>query len=609
MENRKQRFLLFGIGIGFMFVLIGLLADAFYENIEFYEIFQLYIQNPIHFLVLTAPFVLGAVGYFLGQNIDKQYFEINKLVSKEKKQSQQLLSFTKELNKGNVDSECELLKNDDEIGEALRTMKRNVQRNLKIEAKRKEDDKKQNWIVEGVAKFSELLRTKFESIDELGYNLISKLAVYTEAQQSAIYLVEESEEKGKYLNLLACFAYDRRKYIEREILFGEGLVGSCAVEEKAITLYDIPQNYIKISSGLGKSKPNTIILLPVKNQETMIGVIEIASLYKFEKHHVELIEKIAEITATTILNERNNEKTKKLLEDSNVKSEKLASQEEELRQTMEEMQVTKEESDKKRAELNGIVNAMNQAAFRVEYDLEGYVIDINEAYSNLFGFAKEKAIGLSIFDGVKDIDNMKETWSEILKGKSQQRINYIEMNNAKIWLSETYAPIYDNNGKIIKVLKLAFDLTEMKRQEAQIKKNEIEYQGQLEAINNSLITATFDLEGNYTEVNHKFELFAGLEKHEIIGKHHSVFMAEEMRNHKGYKNFWRHILDGKTKKGGHQYFFNNEEKWIYETFTAVRDEKGELSKVILLGNDITKIRENEKNLEEIIDNQKKISNP
>src|ERR1035438_7413694 len=128
-----------------------------------------------------------------------------------------------------------------------------------------------------------------------------------------------------------------------KVAFGEGTVGMCWAEGEPIIMTEIPENYIKITSGLGDANPRSILVIPLKFNEKTQGVIEIASFNAFQEHHVKFAQAVAETMGSVIYNGKINLKTMELLKASKTMTEGLRAQEEELRQNMEEMQATQEE--------------------------------------------------------------------------------------------------------------------------------------------------------------------------------------------------------------------------------------------------------------------------
>ena len=208
------------------------------------------------------------------------------------------------------------------------------------------EDKKRNWATEGLAQFADLLRSESD-LKKLSDIIIMQLIKYLNANQGGIFFFNDENPKDKYLELISCYAYERKKYLERKIAIGEGLVGQCFLEKESIVLLDVPNNYVKITSGLGVSNPRFILVVPLKREETMLGVMEIASFTVLEDYQIKFVEKLAESIASSIYNISINNRTSVLLEQSQIQAEEMRAQEEEMRQNMEELQATQEEMYRK----------------------------------------------------------------------------------------------------------------------------------------------------------------------------------------------------------------------------------------------------------------------
>lgn len=251
--------------------------------------------------------------------------------------------FAEEIKNGNLDSEFELKQGDDKLGKALIDMRSS----LKLAKEREEADR---YINIGIAKISELLRNNNNDIDKLSKEVITALTKYMQANQAGFYVVEENESHQIVLELKAHYAYNRLKYSDRTILPGEGLVGQVYLEKEHIILTELPNNYIQVTSGLGEANPNYLIIIPLKNVDEVLGVIEMASFRLFNDFEVQFLLKISEAIGSSILSAKNNHKTSKLLRESQEQREVLHSQEEEMRQNLEEMMATQEEMTRRQDE-------------------------------------------------------------------------------------------------------------------------------------------------------------------------------------------------------------------------------------------------------------------
>jgi CHASE3 domain sensor protein/putative methionine-R-sulfoxide reductase with GAF domain len=214
----------------------------------------------------------------------------------------------------------------------------------------KQEDDQRNWMNEGLARFSEIVRNNQSNSQELADRCVSFLAKYLNAQQCSLFVLE-GEEPDQFLKLTACYAFDKKKFVEKRIDIGSGLVGQTFLEGETLQLKDIPQGYTKITSGLGDSTPAHLIIVPLKYDVHTVAVIEIASFLFFEGFQISFLQKAGEFLASAILNSQTTYKMKHLLEQANINEKSNRQREEEMRQNMEELQATQEELVRKEREM------------------------------------------------------------------------------------------------------------------------------------------------------------------------------------------------------------------------------------------------------------------
>ena len=221
-----------------------------------------------------------------------------------------------------------------------------------------DEEEKRNWIAKGLSEIGQYLRGDIN--EEFYKNLVSALVDYLKVSQAGVYVVEEDDDASKYIELKSCYAFDRHKYLQKKIEPGHGLVGQCYLEKERIYIREVPESYIKITSGLGDAPPRTILIVPLVHENIVEGIIEIASFRELEGHEIDFMEKLAGSLASYIATNRINLKTRVLLEQYQVQSEELKAQEEEMRQNMEEMQATQEEIHRKEQEYQQRIEALEK---------------------------------------------------------------------------------------------------------------------------------------------------------------------------------------------------------------------------------------------------------
>ena len=261
--------------------------------------------------------------------------------------------FAEKIGKGKYDYEFEALSENDTLGNALLDMREN----LKSVA---EEDKKRNWSVTGQAKFGEILRHNQEDVKALGDQVISELVKYMQANQGSLFIINNDNEGEEYLELVSCYAWDRKKHLEEKISKGQGLTGQAWLEGDVIYLTELPEDFIKITSGLGESTPTCVIIQPLAVNDEIFGVVELALFRELEEYEREFLTKIAESIASTVSGVSTTQKTKILLEQSQQQTEEMRAQEEEMRQNQEELQATQEEMERQKSELQEEILQLKQ---------------------------------------------------------------------------------------------------------------------------------------------------------------------------------------------------------------------------------------------------------
>lgn len=281
------------------------------------------------------------------------------------KNQRETAAFAKKIGEGDLKAKYKLLGKDDKLGLSLIEMRENLIKAEEELAKKAEEDKIRNWINENMASFGQLLRNNGDDIQQLTDNIMSSLVKTLKCNQGGLYLIE-SEGDDEFLTLRSCYAFDTKKHTERNINKGEGMIGQSWEEGLQVYLTNVPEDYINITSGLGDGTPSCLIIQPLKINETIVGVIELASFTPLEEHYIEFLEKISEGIASAISSMKVNEVTARLLHDSQQKANELRSQEEELRQNLEEMESIQENMNRKEKELIELNEQLKRRGIRVE---------------------------------------------------------------------------------------------------------------------------------------------------------------------------------------------------------------------------------------------------
>jgi len=415
-----------------------------------YEIIARILQKPMNEMVNKVDaLAVGDVEVVFDEKFQKGKHELAKVMRQLVKLAESLKNvavFANHVGKGKLDSEYTLLGEMDSLGKAMLDMRANLQQAEAEKEARQLEDERRNWITQGIARFAGLLRANNDSIEELCQSVITNLVKYIGANQGGIFILNDDDVQNPVLELKACYAYERRKFLEKTIESGEGLVGTCFLEGQSIYMNDLPKNYINITSGLGEDTPRALLLVPLKVNEKKYGIIEIAAFREFEPHVREFAEKVSESIASTIGSVKVNVRTNQLLAKSKIQAEEMANQEEELRQNMEEMQATQEEMRRREAELQMVLkksqNSENEFREKVHWyealldafeetpisvtDMNKNLTFLNKAALTILGTTREATMGKYCGD-VWNVDICKDErcgieYLKCNKGKSEFQV-------------------------------------------------------------------------------------------------------------------------------------------------------------------------------------------
>lgn len=268
------------------------------------------------------------------------------------------IAFAEQISSGNLTTGYELADNQDDLGKALMAMRDNL-----LRASLKENQEK--FITVGLTQVADVIRNNADSLQNLADEFVRSVTKYMGMNQSALFLLE-TENDEQFLNLVACYAYDRKKFLKKKIDIGEGLVGQCYLEKDVIYMTKVPQNYVHITSGLGDATPECVILIPVMTSEEIVGVLEMASFKALDQYKIDFIKKACENIASSIVSSRVTEKMRRLLAETQQQTEEMRAQEEEMRQNMEELQATQEEMRRKEAHMQRVLEEVQTKAKQAE---------------------------------------------------------------------------------------------------------------------------------------------------------------------------------------------------------------------------------------------------
>lgn len=552
-------------------------------------------------------------------NSDDEIGQMTKYLSKTVDGLTKKVIFSKEIGSGNYDASLDLLSTDDTLGQSLIDMGQGLRTAKEENKKRKAEDDNRQWINEGLAKFSAMLRMDNDNLERLGSNIIKNLVDYLNANQGGLFILNNDTVVEPTFELLASYAYNRQKFINKSILFGEGLVGTCAIEKQTIHLTNIPENYITISSGLGEAKPRSLIIVPLKIEEDVLGVVEIASFNDFDAFQIDFVEKVAQSIAQTLVTVRTTIQTSELLSKTQQQAEEMKAQEEEVRQNLEELETIKEELEKRNDEI-----VQNQVSLEWEKTLLDSILNflpdriyfkdlqscfIKVSASTLKGFGLDNFADL---EGKSDFDFFD---SEHARPAYEDEQRIIKTNAPMLgivekevypdgtvsWAETSKLPLRNSNGEVIGTFGITRDITSKKLMEEEIleeKKKTESIMKDVEAaqknneylfnaICNSSYVIEYTPDGNISYINEAYTKLLGIRADEVIGKHHSYNMDFTDEQRKNYKTFWEDLNNGVVKQETQQFTVNDVKYMFHETYSPIKGSDGKICKIIKIAVNIS----------------------
>ncbi len=585
-KNLLRGFIVSSFIVGMVYLIVIYTIQIFSQNlpINIFSIIELHKANYVQYLIDIVPGLFMLVSYRISKVFLSKLNENEGTIEREQIKAKKTYQFIEQLRKGNTGIKFDTIYQKDQLVQSLNNLRDEQKRSREEETIRKKEDEQRHWVSEGLAEFGAILRENQDNLEKLTEKITTKISRYLDAKQAGFFVVKE-EDNTKYFEMIAFFAFDRKKFADKKILWGEGLIGACALEKKTIFIDDTSHNFVNITSGLGKANPRSVIISPIKDDEGVIhGVIELASFKVFEKFERDFIEQVAESIASTIANIKINMQTSSLLEESQKQAELMAEQEEIMRYNMDQLTATQKEAALQSDEFISFTNSVNHTLIRAEYTLDGELTYANTKFTEKMAYSSSKEIignHISIFISDKDKDWFDRLWQKLVEGGRHYEgdMKHITKKDEEIWTMATYVSVRDFEGNPQKILFLGIDRTKDK-------KVNIDYKGQIEALDRSAFKATYYPDGAIIEFNDKMLKLLEYQTEDLDTKTIFDFMEED--DHDQFKILWNNILNGKPVEGRHMRLTKTGKiVWLRGTYTVVLDLYGEPAKVVYIATNIT----------------------
>ncbi|BAM91542.1 putative methyl-accepting chemotaxis receptor/sensory transducer with PAS domain [Bradyrhizobium oligotrophicum S58] len=239
-----------------------------------------------------------------------------------------------------------------------------------------------------------------------------------------------------------------------------------------------------------------------------------------------------------------------------------------------------------KGDAQAMINAISRSQAMIEFDLDGTIITANKNFLEALGYRLDEIQGkhhsMFVSPDERDSAAYREFWTSLNRGEFQAgEFKRIAKGGREVWIEASYNPILDGNGKPMKVVKFATDITAKKlRSMADASK--------IVAIDRAQAVIEFKLDGTVVTANQNFCDALGYRLDEIQGRHHSIFVEASQRDSAAYREFWAALNRGEYQSGEYKRIGKGgKEVWILATYNPVLDTSGKPFGVVKFATDIT----------------------
>ena len=238
------------------------------------------------------------------------------------------------------------------------------------------------------------------------------------------------------------------------------------------------------------------------------------------------------------------------------------------------------------ADLSAVYQALDRVQAIIEFNLDGTVVSANENFLEIFEFDLDEIAGehhrLFCDPEYAESEAYAEFWVKLGRGENHEaEFKRLAKGGREIWLQASYNPVFDEDGKPVKVIKFATDVTATKLKNA-------EYEGKVQAIDRAQAVIEFDLDGTVITANENFLRIFGFSLDEIKGKHHQIFCDPGYVESQAYTEFWQKLGRGEYDAGEFKRIAKDgSEVWLQASYNPIFDADGRPLKVVKFASDIS----------------------
>jgi methyl-accepting chemotaxis protein len=254
----------------------------------------------------------------------------------------------------------------------------------------------------------------------------------------------------------------------------------------------------------------------------------------------------------------------------------------------------KEEIQQQKKALNdqqALLDAIDRSMAVIEFTPSGDILRANANFLAATGYRMEELAGQHhrIFceETYRSSDEYRKLWERLRNGEFVSgQFKRLKRNGEPLYLEASYNPVKDKDGRVLKVVKFAHDIT------AAVLANK-EHERQMASIERSMAVIEFNPDGTILSANANFLQAVGYTLPEIIGKHHRIFCDDAYTHSAEYQQFWQRLNKGEFIGG----LFERRTRdgraiWLEASYNPLFNDDGKMYKVIKFASDVTQREEN-----------------
>ena len=251
-----------------------------------------------------------------------------------------------------------------------------------------------------------------------------------------------------------------------------------------------------------------------------------------------------------------------------------------------QLEVKLGECEQRAAAAKALIDAIDRSMAIIEFEPDGKVIGANANFSRVMGYGTGELPGMHHRSFCQPAYAASaaygDMWSRLGRGDFVSgRFPRIARDGREVWLEASYNPVLGGDGRVVKVVKVASDITEKVRAES-------ESIALLNAINRSMAVISFTPDGTILDANPNFLKTVGYSKEDVVGRHHRMFCEADLVASPDYTAFWQRLASGEFVAGDFRRVARDGRViWLEASYNPVFDPAGKLYKVVKFAADIT----------------------